>query len=1056
MSGISTGIGLVSGIDRTSLIDQLMAIEQRPVQNLLARVQTVDVQRAAFLGLSAQILALQSAANRFAKISLFRQFNSASTNENILTAEAGEFAQSGVYSFRVHGLATNHSVLSRGFHDADTTPIGVGTLTISQGQSRVNRGTELNALNGGLGVGRGVITITDRAGETADIDLTRAVTVQDILVAINGEESLNVRARVSGVPFGAVTGDRIVIEDLTTELLATGNLVIADKGLTTTAADLGIVADTSEQRVDGTDLIKLSMSTFLSQLNDGNGIGTARFGRDDLIIVKGGTTNESFTVSLSNLLKFDTDLRALNNGAGVRLDGSSVMRLTDRSGATVDVDLSDLNLANGVRIQDVIDRIEQETENAGVKISVGLVDSSLQILDETGVEGEHAGNLIVEDVSGFLAADLGILGDVADKDIQGRDIYRVSTIGDVINAINYVPGNNDAILHASLSADGKGIRLQALEFGSTVTVGAAENSSAAEDLGLLGATTTPDSSFESRRLVGGLNTVLLRSLRGGSGISTGVIQLTDRGNRTTTIDFRDPARMPVTLQDVIDLINLDENTSLVASVNAAGTGIEIRDESTDAGPGGFVAITDLEGGAMAAELGIARAFGEFDGGVVDGGHLHRRYVSTQTLLSDLNAGRGVTRGDFRITDSNGSVYVIQFSDNDSIRTVGALIEEINRVAPASLEARLNDTGDGIMIIDQTDGSGTLTIEDIDGGHAAASLHLAGSARAGASFIDGSGQIRIDIGPTDTLNDVSRMINEASGLAAAAVLDDGGTANPFSLTVTSTESGRRGELLFDTGGLELGLRTMTRGQDAVITTGDSATGQSALITSATNTLDNVIDGVTLDLLAAGDEEVTITVSQDIDRVVGGIQHFVDAYNELQASIAETVSFDSDSLRRGPLLGDGAITQVRGRLHRVVTQSFEGADPSLSRVLHVGIRAVADHRIEFDEAKFRKVYEESPELVEQLFTAEDTGFGAILDETLEGLAGRFDSVLSRKNDLLTNQQELLNGRIDRLNVLLEAKRLRLEAQFIGLESSLAVIQGQQASLNILAQLASSIRF
>ena len=1055
MSGISTGIGLISGIDRASLIDQLMAIEARPVATLEARAQGVNIKRAAFLGLSAQLLALQSTVRRFGQLSLFRQFNSASTNQSILTADADQSARPGVYSFRVHALATNHSVLSRGFSDADTTPIGVGTLTISEGRSRVNRGTELNALNGGLGVSRGVITIADRSGAVAEIDLTRAVTVEDILAAINGADSINVRARVTSVPFGAATGDRIVIEDLTSDDAATGNLIIADNRFTTTAADLGIVTNTSDSRVDGKDLIRLSLSTSLTQLNDGNGIGVAGFSGDDLIIIKGGTTNESFKVSLGNLLKFDTDLRALNNGAGVRLDGATMIRLTDRSGASVDVDMSDLNPASGVTIQDVIDRIDRETQNAGLKVSLALVDSKLQVLDETGLEGENVGNLIVEDVSGFLATDLGIVGDVADSDIQGRDIYRVSTIGDVINAINYAAGNN-AIVQASLSSDGKGIQLRALEFGSTVTVSAAENSSAAADLGLRDATTTPDSAFQSRRLIGGLNTVLLQTLRGGSGVPAGVIQLTDRGNRTTTIDFRDPAARPATLQDIIDLINADENTSLVASVNAAGTGIEIRDESTDVASGGFIVIADLEGGTMAAELGIARAFGEVSGDTVDSGHLDRQYVSKQTLLSDLNAGRGVTLGDFQITDSNGGIHIVRLSDNPSITTVGDVLAEINRTASASIEARINDRGDGIMIIDKAGGSGSLSIEDIDGGQAAAALRLAGTARQGESSIDGTFQIRIDIGPRDTLDDVSRMINEAGGIASAAVLDDGGSTNPFSLTVTSTESGRRGELLFDSGDLDLGLRTMARGQDAVITIGDSENGQSALISSSTNTVDNVIDGVTLNLLAVGDEEVTITISQNLDSVIGDIQRFIDVYNDVQDAIAESVSFNSETLERGPLLGEGAITQIRNRLHRTVSQLFEGADPSVSRLLLIGIRLIADNRIEFDESRFREVYERSPELVEQLFTAEENGFGDVMDDMLEGLVGNFDSVISRKNDLLTNQQKLLNERIDRLNVLLVAKRARLEAQFIGLESSLALLQGQQASLASLSQLANSFQF
>jgi len=1054
MSGISSGIGLISGIDQSALIDQLMEIEARPVRTLEARVGAVDVQRAAFLGLSAKILALQNAARRFDELSFFRQFGTSSTNENVLTALASEFAQPGVHTFRVSALATNHAVLSRGFNDPDQTPLGTGTLTISEAQSRVNQGTELSALNGGHGVGRGVITITDRTGASADIDLSRAFTVQDILDAINHNETVNVRARTTGLADNGGAGDRIVIEDLTADADVMHNLVIADKGIGTTATDLGIVADTAENRVDGHDLLRLSPSTSLAQLNDGNGIGIAGLSFDDLVFVKGGSTNETFNVSLANLLKYDTDLRALNSGASVRLDGPSVIRLTDRSGASVEVDFSDLNLAAGATIQDITDRVEQEAQAAGVKISLGLVNSHLQVLDGTGLQGEEVGNLIVEDVSGSLAADLGILGDAADADIQGRDIYRVSSIGDVINAINFAPGNQDAIVRASLSDDGKGIRLEALEFGSTITVSAAENSTAAQDLGLLDAVITPDGVFDSRRLVGGLNAVLLQTLNGGQGIEAGAIQLTDRANRTTTIDFGDPAIQPKTLQDVIDAINADGNTSLVGSINAAGTGIEIHDETPDDNLGGFIVITDLNGGTLAADLGIARPFGEVAGDRIDGGHLHRQYVARQTALSDLNAGLGVTLGDFQVTDSAGGVFTVQLADNSSITTVGALIDQINRAAPGRIEARINDTGDGIAIHDIAGGEGTLTIEDIDGGQAAKSLRLVGSAKVGESVIDGSFQTKIEIGPTDTLDEVARKINEAGGIASASVLDDGSTINPYSLTVTATASGRRGELLFDEGGLDLGFRTMTKGQDALISTGEGEFAQSAVIASPTNTLENVIDGVTLNLLAVSDDPVTIRVDQDLDTIVEDMKRFVELYNDVQDTIDEATSFDTDTLERGPLLGDGTISQIRSRLFRSVTGSFAGTDPSVSRLSAIGIRPTSNNHLEFNEARFRETYEQSPELVEQLFTAKETGFGALIDETLQNLAGDFDSVISRKSQLLDDQQELLNDRIDRLNVLLDARRARLESQFVGLESSLAVLQGQQTSLNILAQIANSV--
>ena len=83
MSGISTGIGLISGIDTASLIDQLIAIERRPVETLQERVTAIDVQRAAFLELSAQLLAVQNTMTGFGKPSFFRQFIVVTKRDNL-------------------------------------------------------------------------------------------------------------------------------------------------------------------------------------------------------------------------------------------------------------------------------------------------------------------------------------------------------------------------------------------------------------------------------------------------------------------------------------------------------------------------------------------------------------------------------------------------------------------------------------------------------------------------------------------------------------------------------------------------------------------------------------------------------------------------------------------------------------------------------------------------------------------------------------------------------------------------------------------------------------
>ncbi len=1036
MSGISSGIGLISGIDTASLIDQLIAIERRPVETLQTRVGVIDIQRAAFMELSARLLSVQNAITGFGRSSFFKRFTSASTNESVLTADAGDTAAPGSYTFRVRSLVTNHSLMSRGLADADTTPIGIGRLAIEMGHGRVNKSTELDAINGGAGVRHGVITITDRSGASADIDLTTALSIDDVLKAINSNPTINVRASVTGVASHGATGDRIVVEDLSTENADgdLGNLIITDKESGWTAADLGIAVNAAVDRVDGHDLVRLSPSTSLTMLNDGNGVGRFRSGTD----LKFSTAFGDFTVSLTNILatQLDTDLRMLNSGNGVR---PGTIQITDRSGQSARIDLS------GARsVRDVIDAINA----ADVSVSATVIqineDSFFQITDTSGIpsDAENADKLKIEDVSGFAAADLGIAGEVDGESIQGHDIYRIETIGDVINAINFASGNN-SFVEASISEGGNGIVLRALGLGNTLTVTAGSDesgvvSTAARDLGLLGADGV--ATYESRHVLAGLNTVLLHSLNGGGGVEVGEVRLTDRAGRTTTIDFSNAH----TLQDVIDLINLDDATSLAASVNTAGNGIVLRDES---GGSGHVIIEDVSG-TLTADLGIAGLFTNDDGDVIDGGNLQVQYISRQTLLSDLNGGRGVTLGTFQVTDSNGAIHPVVL--NDTVKTIGDVIDAINHAVPDTIEARINDTGDGIVVIDTSGGSLPLAIEDRDGGRAAEDLRLVGTARTGENFVDGSFETRIDIDADDTLEAIAKKINEAAAGLTASVLNHGGTINPYSLTITSEVSGRRGELVIDSVGVELGLTTISRPQDAVIVIGDETSTNPLVVSSPTNTMEGVVEGVTLNLLSVDDEPVTVTIAQDIDGIVESIKTFVEKFNDVLNTIDENTSFNSDTLERGPLFGDRTVDLVRTRLLRAMMKRFEGVDESVLGLFSVGIRLGEGNRLTFDEERFHNVYGESPQLVEQLFTEENTGVAAVLQEMFEELTRDFDGVITRKDDLLSNQQELLNDRIDGLNVLLDAKRARLEAQFVALESSLAALQAQQNALVALAEM------
>lgn len=1051
MSGISSGIGLISGIDSAGLIDQLIALDSVPIQVLESRSTQIDLQKAAFLQVSARLSALQNSVLLFSEPSFFQQFTAASSNEGVVSASASASAAPGTYAFRVLSLVSSHALVTRGFADSDTTPVGAGTLTFEVANGQVNGGTDLASLHGGAGVRRGTFTITDRAGNTADVDISTALTITDVVNAINAA-GVNVRARVTGitetVDGATVTGDRIVIEDVSNpgaDGTFASHLIIEDVFGAFAAADLGIVADVAGGRIDGSDLVRLSEDTPLSLLNDGNGVGRAALGLDDDMTFTMAADVGSFNVRLSDLLDGEMGLDMLNSGNGVR---SGTIRITDRSGASADI-VIDGSSPDGVHtLQDVLDAIQAKVDAGEVSVSATLSGSRIVVTDTSGASGDTAVALKIEDVAGadgvagFAAADLGIAQEAESDTITGADIYRVATVGDVLRAINLAPGNvaTGGLVTASIAADGNGLAVAVAGdvFGNTLTITAVGESTAADDLGLLDASVqASDPPFETRALVAGLDTVLLRSLNGGSGVAVGSVVFGVAGQLPVSVDFSG-AR---TLADVVDMINGNMELPVVASVNAAGTGIELRGETDGGAPVLIESIT----GALADDLGISGTFGPDDlgpDGVVRSGNLQVQYISRNTLLADLNAGRGVDLGSIRITDTTGATTVIDVPATST--TVGDVLDAINLLGPSHIEARINDTGDGIMMVDTAGGDGTLMIDDVGGGTTASDLRLAGSAAAGQNFIDGTYEVRIDIDATDTLDDIAQKINDAGGDFSASVINGGGGVNPFSLAITAGITGANGRLVVDGGGLDLGLETMTEARDAVATFGGS------LVSSSSNTLDNLIPGVTVNLLSASDDEVTLTVEQDIDGIVGQIESFVSAYNDAQSEINTQTSFDPDTLARGTLFGDATVELVRTRLARLMLRGFDDAGAGVSRLSQIGLTIGGNRELSFDAARFRDVLAAQTDDVEQLFTQADTGFGDVATATLDDLTRDFDGVLARKNNLLSDQQAVLADRIEQLNALLDAKRARLEAQFAALEASLANLQDQQTSLGSLSLL------
>src|SRR5262249_29148082 len=146
-----------------------------------------------------------------------------------------------------------------------------------------------------------------------------------------------------------------------------------------------------------------------------------------------------------------------------------------------------------------------------------------------------------------------------------------------------------------------------------------------------------------------------------------------------------------------------------------------------------------------------------------------------------------------------------------------------------------------------------------------------------STVDGSFARTIQIGGGDTLDALVAKINAANAGVTASVINDGSAAAPYRLVLTSDTRGAGGRNNFSTRTTGLSFETLSEARDAKLVIGDPSSPGSVVITSGTNTVKNVVDGLTLNLKNVSDGPVSVTVAPDIDTIVKSVSSFIDTIN-----------------------------------------------------------------------------------------------------------------------------------------------------------------------------------
>ena len=1011
MGRITSAVGVYSGIPIVDTVDQLIAIAARPRDILTGRTQQLTAEQVAVSQLTALVIGVEFSLKQLGSSSLFQRRPVESSRPDLITATATGTPATGTFRLTPVRQAQSHQLLSSGFAAKDE-PIGAGSFSVRFG-GQVNQGIGLEHLNAGAGVERGKIRITDRSGASQIVDLRFAQTVDDVLAAINAADDINVTA--------AVDGDRLKLIDNTGQ--SNANLQVQEVAGGQTASDLGWAGiNVAATSATGQDILSLYDDMKLADLNAGNGVSLQQGTADLDITLRDGTALQVDFLAQSKGLTTSSGTTEAAHGADAQVVFTSA-----GTGAAVDgyqvsfVDDSTITAGN-----------ETVSINSNTKKIVFRIDAG----STRAVDIVHALNNDATASQHFTAAvdpagdGTGII-DLADTATTsgGAIAYNEeTTLGELLDTINAVDASK---LRAQLSASGDSLELVDLTGGSgAFSVSSAASGSAAEDLGL--AMSVNADTLTGRRRVGGLQSVLLDSLAGGGGLGElGLLELTDRAGATASVDLSSAE----TLDDVLSAINA-AGISVVASVNSAGNGLSITD--TSGGSGNLiVANGDATNTADGLRVAIDDAVS-----VVDSGSLDLQIYHERLTLASLNHGRGVGKGSFLIKDSAGQTGAVNLTVSGAT-SVGDVINLVNGLG-IGVEARINETGDGLLLVDTAGGSGTLTVTDSGTGKAAENLKIAGAATTvdiggvPTQVIDGSTAIHVTLDADDTLQDLVTRINEQTGDVAASIFSSGLGAKPFRLALASRVEGAAGELVIDTHSLAISFQETVAAQDSLLVVGGTDNPvAAALVSSTDNRFTEVIDGVTLTVNESSTEDVTVTVKQTEEPVVTQITQFVEQYNKLQDKLEELTAYDETTNTGAVLFGSNVALRLQSDFGRLLTSRFFGLG-SIQSLEEVGLSVDAKGRLQFDKSEFRDQYVANPEMVEGFFTEPERGVIARFVDLTKELAGAGNSLLISRNNALQSKITLNNTRIAEKTAALARRRESLLNEYYRLDATIGKIQ------------------
>jgi flagellar hook-associated protein 2 len=357
--------------------------------------------------------------------------------------------------------------------------------------------------------------------------------------------------------------------------------------------------------------------------------------------------------------------------------------------------------------------------------------------------------------------------------------------------------------------------------------------------------------------------------------------------------------------------------------------------------------------------------------------------------------------------------------------------------------------------DAAAGSISFTVNSVAAAQVDVTAQMEDSTTTPTFTIVGSTGTQVEIDPASgSVSDIVSAINQSSaGVSAIAVASgkDATTgATLYRLQLTSSNTGASGAFSIYQGSpgdvtagtasnllSAPGAASIQSASDASVTLwAGSAAAQT--ITSSTNTLSNLLPGVTVTVSKAETTPVTLSIVPDTTTITNAAGALVTSVQTILSSIATSSAITSSTdasgnitTSGGPFTGDTLIRNASYALFNTLAQPANGVSPD-----SIGIEINEDGTITFDSTKFQAALAADPSGTQSLLQSMSSAVAAQATAQSDPVEG----ALTTRAASLSSDITGLNSQVAAWTTELAARQTALESAYASMESQLSALKTQ----------------